>query len=593
MKVSGILALIMIGAASSAAISAGPAAAGGQDVGWDSTWSVAYQGRGGTFPAQTTARQIVHTSIGGTAARLRLSNVFNDQPLSLSDFHLARRASGASVVAATDRTVTFGGKTSVTIPVGGQAVSDPVSFVVTPESDVAVSFFVPTLAQNVDIHQSAFENQYLAAGDVSGAANLAVTQTFSSYFITSDVDVMNAAAAGSVVAFGASITDGFNTTFGTNRRYPNLLESRLLGSGRTVGVANEGIAGNNLLGPGSGPDALDRFDRDVLHRSGVRYVIFADDPINDLGSGREPTGAQLIAGLQQLISRAHAAGVTFICATLTPFEGYQTWTASREIAREEYDAIVRDANSGCDGVADFDAATHDPKQPARYLPEFDSGDHLHPNDAGMQSIANSIPLSLFGPAGIPPAVTTLTAAFNNVAVTDDSNTGLGNFDGGGASFSAQALATGGAAAGKTVTTGGVALTWPATAGTGRPDNAVATGQTITVPGSGRTLAFLFSADYGSVTGRGTINYTDGTSQAYTLTSPDWFVTSTADATVTVIAPYQNRVANARFNQPSAIFGASIALATGKTVASIRLPAAGTVPIQAGAPSMHIFTARIG
>lgn len=348
MRCIGMAALLLavaagpVGAAAGAeaAPAAGPKTTAAD--GWVSTWSTAYQGRGGTFPAQTTARQIVHTSIGGTAARLRLSNVFNDQPLTLGDFHLARRSSGASIVAATDRAVTFGGKTSVTIPAGGQAVSDPVSVPVPAQSDVAISFFVPTLAQNVDIHQTAFENQFLAAGDVSGATDLAVIQTYSSYFITSDLDVMNTAASGAAVAFGASITDGYNTTFGANRRYPNLLADRLLSSGRTVGVGNEGIAGNNLLGSGSGPDALDRFDRDVLQRSGVRYVIFADDPINDLGSGREPTGAQLIAGLQQLISRAHAAGVTFICATLTPFQGYQTWTVSREVARGQYNSFGGD-----------------------------------------------------------------------------------------------------------------------------------------------------------------------------------------------------------------------------------------------------------
>ena len=180
--------------------------------GWSSTWSVAYEGAGGAFPAQTTARQIVHTSIGGTAARVRLSNTFNSQPLTLTDFHLAQRASGPAIVAATDRPVTFAGHTSVTIPPGGQAVSDPVAFVVAPESDVAVSFFVPVLTQNVASHQFAFENQYLADGNVTAASNLAVRQTYSSYFIVSDLDVLNPAATGSVVALGASITEGHSTT---------------------------------------------------------------------------------------------------------------------------------------------------------------------------------------------------------------------------------------------------------------------------------------------------------------------------------------------------------------------------------------------
>jgi len=585
LAVAGMSALV-------AATTSGTVGAAAADDGWTSTWSVAYEGSGGTFPARTTARQIVHTSIAGTAARLRLSNVFNTQPLTVTDFHLARRTSGSSVDASTDRPVTFGGQTSVTIPAGGQAVSDPVAFAVRAESDVAVSFYVPVLTQNVSSHQFAFENQYLADGNVTGAANIATTMTYSSYFIVSDLDVLNSSATGSVVALGASITEGHSTTFGANRRYPNLLASRLNASGRTVGVANEGIAGNQLLGVGVGPSALDRFDRDVLGRSGVRSVIFADNPINDLGSGREPTGSQLIAGLTQLITRAHAAGIKFHCATLTPFGGHGSWSSSREVARGQYNAFVRGQGSGCDGVVDFDLATRDPAAPTQFRAEFDQGDHLHPNDAGMAAMAAAIPLTLFGPAGSAPQPTTLAAAYDNVAVSNDTNTTAGNFDGGGASFSGQALAAGGAVAGKTVTTNGVALPWPASAGTGKPDNAIASGQTITVPGSGNTLALLHTTSYGPVSATGTINYTDGTTQSYGLSSPDWFVTQSNEATVAVVAAYQNRTGNVRFDQPSAVFSTVLPLAAGKTVATVRLPVAGGAPAQPGLPTLHIFSAVV-
>lgn len=144
------------------------AAAAASADGWTGSWSVAYEGSGGDFPAQSTARQIVYTSIGGTVARLRLSNVFNNSPLTLNDFHIAQRSSGSSIVASTDRPVTFGGQTAVTIAAGGQVLSDPVSFPVAAESDVAVSFFVPQLTQNVSQKQSAFSDQYLANGDVAG-----------------------------------------------------------------------------------------------------------------------------------------------------------------------------------------------------------------------------------------------------------------------------------------------------------------------------------------------------------------------------------------------------------------------------------------
>ncbi|MGW3859217.1 SGNH/GDSL hydrolase family protein [Micromonospora arida] len=560
--------------------------------GWISTWSTAHHDPRGTYPAQTTVRQVVRTSIGGTAARLRLSNVFGDRPLTLTDFHLAERSSGASIMAPTDRMVTFGGRTSVTIPAGGEATSDLVSFAVRAESDVAISFFMPEPTQNVSSHDFAFQDNYLADGNVTGAADLTVRETLGRYIIVSDLDVLNAAATGSLVAFGASITEGHNSSGNANQRYTNLLASRLNASGRTVGVANEGVAGNHLLGVGIGPSALDRFDRDVLSRSGVRWVIFADNPINDLASGREPTGEQLITGLRQLIVRAHAAGVRFFCATLTPFEGNTHWRPAREVSRGQYNDFVRSAGSGCDAVVDFDRATHDPAEPTRFLPAYDAGDHLHPNDAGMAAMANAVPIDLLGPAVPPAAPTTLAEAFNNVAVTDDTNTGPGDFDGGGASFSAQALAAAGAAPGRSVTTGGVTLPWPATAGAGRPDNAIATGQSITVPGSGNILAFLYSASYGSASGSGTIHYTDGTTQTYQVFSPDWFQSVTTETTVAVVSAYQNRQGNVRYDAPGTVFSAHITLAPGKSVAAVRLPVAGGTPVQAGLPTLHIFAAVV-
>jgi hypothetical protein len=189
-----------------------------------------------------------------------------------------------------------------------------------------------------------------------------------------------------------------------------------------------------------------------------------------------------------------------------------------------------------------------------------------------------------------PVAHTLVEAFNNVGVTDDANTTAGNFDGGGATYSAQALAADGAAAGKALTVGGVALTWPRTAGTGRKDNAIAAGQSITVSGSGSRLAFLMAADYGAVSGSGQITYTDGTTQTYTLSSADWL---DADPTAVVVAAYQNRAGAERYDRRASVFGATVTLSAGKTVASVRLPAVGTVPAREGTTTLHIFAARIG
>ncbi|MFG1884542.1 GDSL-type esterase/lipase family protein [Micromonospora sp. NPDC049102] len=579
------------GAAASAGTTAPTATAAD---GWTGTWSTAYENAGGVFPAQTTTRQIVRTSIGGTQARLRLSNVFNTKALTLRDFHVARRSSGSSIVLSTDKAVTFGGQSSVTIPAGGEAVSDPVSFQVLAESDVAISFYAPTRAENVSSKQFAFSDQYMANGNVVGAQSLSVIQQFSSYFIVSDLEVINSAATGAVVTLGASITEGHSSSYNTNHRYPNLLAARLNASGRTVGVLNEGIAGNQLLGVGTGPSALDRFDRDVLGRSGVRSVIFADNPINDLANGA-PTGTQLINGLRQLIAKAHGAGVAFYCATLTPFEGHWSWTASDETARSAYNTFVRSSGSGCDAYVDFDAATHDPSAPTKFRSDMDSGDHLHPNDLGMEAMANSIPLTLFGAGAPVPTPLTLAQAVNNVAVSADADTNPADFDGGGASFSAEALATAKLARGGTVTLNGVKLTWPSSAGTGQLDNVIATGQTVTVSGSGNTLAFLFAAAHGQASGTGTITYTDGTTQAFTLTSPDWFVTATPAAPTTLVAAaaYQNRQGNTRYDGPSGVFGVTVPLASGKTVARVKLPAAGVAPVQAGTPTLHIFAAAVG
>jgi lysophospholipase L1-like esterase len=362
---------------------------------WTGTWAASPQTGSTTFNLQTL-RQIVHTSISGTSARIQLSNAFGTQPVTISDVHIAQRSSGSSITASTDRKITFSSAASTTIPAGGTAVSDTASFAVAASSDVAVSFYVPQSTGGATFHSTGEQTNYVAAGDVSGNATITATRTSNDYYLLANLDVQNSAAKGSVVALGASITDGVASAANTNHRYTNLLSNRLLAGGRTVGVLNQGISGNRLLVDGSGQSALNRFNRDVLSQPGVRWVIFADDPINDVGDNRPvPTTSQLTTALQQLISRAHQSGVRFLCATLTPFDGASYWTSAGETSREGYDTFVRSASSGCDGVVDIDTATHDPANPTRYLPAYDSGDHLHPNDAGMQAMANAVNLSLF------------------------------------------------------------------------------------------------------------------------------------------------------------------------------------------------------
>jgi lysophospholipase L1-like esterase len=390
---------------------------------WTGTWSASPESGGQSF-SQQTLRQIVHTSIGGTSAQVQVSNVFGTAPLQVADVHVALRSSGSTIVSGSDHTVTFGGQTSITIPAGGLAISDAVAMSVPALSDVAVSMYLPQSTGSSTYHQQGTATNYIASGDVSGNGTLSGAQTTNSYFFLSNLNVQNSAAQGAVVTFGASITDGYASTTDANERWPNDLAVRLANSGRTIGVLNQGISGNRLLVDGSGQSALNRFNRDVISQPGVKWVIFSDDPINDLGStSPPPTSAQLIAGVQQLISTAHQNGIKFLCSTLTPYQGAGYWTQQGETAREAYNAYVLGSGSGCDGVIDQAAATSNPSDPTMYLPAYDSGDHLHPNDAGYQAIANAVNLNLFGGGAEGP--------YGGTAATVPGTVQAANYDTGG------------------------------------------------------------------------------------------------------------------------------------------------------------------
>ncbi|MFI6078991.1 SGNH/GDSL hydrolase family protein [Actinoplanes sp. NPDC051343] len=363
---------------------------------WTGTWAVAPQSGGSSYSDQTL-REVLHTSIGGSAARIHISNLFGSAPLRVNDVHLAVSAGSGTIVSGSDHTVAFGGVSSVTVPAGKSAISDAISMTVAAESDLAVSFYLPAPTGAATYHQLAKQNNYVASGDDSADTTLPSPSTIQSYDFLTNVDVQNSAAQGSVVAFGASLTDGFASTDGANRRWPNDLANRLTAADRTVGVINEGISGNNLLtGVNENPSGVSRFSRDVLQQPGVRWVVISDDPINDLGNA-DPPAEQLIAGLQQIIGLAHAAGVQVVCSTLTPFKDAYYWSAAGENGREAVNSWIRGSNSGCDHILDQDMVTHDPSNIQRYLPAYDSGDHLHPNDAGYQAIADAVDIAgIFG-----------------------------------------------------------------------------------------------------------------------------------------------------------------------------------------------------
>lgn len=386
---------------------------------WIGTWSapmLSFQedaNPDGSFNviSQQTLRQSFRSSIGGTMVRIQLSNLFGQQSLTLSDVHFAKANSDSTTVAGTDRKLTFNGFTTVTIPAGQTIQSDPITYTVIPSTDYAVSMFLPSAidTQNISAHRQAWQNIFFAPGDVSGNTSIPSTGAMGSYFYLTAVDVVSTSATGAVVALGASITDGSNTTFDANRRWVNDLALRLQASGIQVGVLAAGLSGGHLLDDGDfgGPSAIHRFNRDVLSKAGVKWVISSDTAINDLSSqpnGSGPTAAQLIAGTQTIINEAHSAGIKFLCSTLTPNVGRPAdqWSTDAETARQQLNAFYKSTNSGCDAIIDQDTATHDPTMPLQYRPSFNSGDFLHPNDAGTQAIANAINLGLFTSDGLPP-----------------------------------------------------------------------------------------------------------------------------------------------------------------------------------------------
>jgi lysophospholipase L1-like esterase len=412
---------------------------------WVCTWGTGPAGPPLASQTQTfndqTLRLIVHTSIGGKSVRIRVSNTFGTTPLRIGEAHVALRQGGSTIVAGSDRPLTFSGNRSITIPPGAPVLSDPVDLDVPALSDLAISLHLPGSVQAATIHGSAFQTNYVSLpGNFTGAAAFPTDRTITSWPFLTEVDV-NAPGAASIVALGDSITDGANTTLDTNHRWPDLLALRLqtardaLGAaagkqagrqttalantpglvawGTGLGVVNRGIGGNRLLrDPGEQPlfgrAALERFDRDVIATAGVRYMVVLIG-INDIGhpgtgtipASEEPTVDELIAGYRQLIARAHAKGIAVYGATLTPFEGTVFpgyYSPEKEQIRQGVNNWIRSGDE-FDGVIDFDRAVRDPSHPTRMLPAYDSGDHLHPNDLGMQAMANAIPLQLFRSLG--------------------------------------------------------------------------------------------------------------------------------------------------------------------------------------------------
>jgi lysophospholipase L1-like esterase len=357
----------------------------------------------------TTVRQIFHLSLGGPALRVHVSNAFGTQPLHFTSVHIARPVSpsSAAIDPATDLPLTFSGGTDVTVPPGAEFVSDPLNVAVAALSDLAVTFHLDAPPDRQTSHPGSRATSYFVLGDLVAAANLPDAKHVDHWYQVSEIDVLAAPIAESIVALGDSITDGHGATTNGNDRWTDVLAQRLQASPatRNIGVSNQGIGGNHLLTDGLGPNALSRFDRDVLAPAGVRWVILFEG-VNDLGGlarNGEVTPAEhaalvkrVLSAYEQIVQRAHAHGLRVYGATITPYVGSDYYHPSplSEADRQFVNAWIRAAGH-FDAVIDFDSVVRDPQHPDHLLPAYDCGDHLHPSPAGYRAMGEAVPLTLF------------------------------------------------------------------------------------------------------------------------------------------------------------------------------------------------------
>lgn len=396
--VAVLAALVSLSAASSSAQSA-------PKPQWVGTWATAPMLAEDPIDVRmlsgVTLRQIAHISIGGAQVRIRFTNEFGLDPLTISDAHVALSAGGSSIQPGSDHAITFGGASTVNVPPGGSIFSDPVAFQVAPLANVAVTVYLPPQVMRAEtFHRMGGQDNFVAMGDVASAPELSQSSTIPVWYFFDGIDVTAAPGSYSIVTLGDSITDGWRSTPNANRRWPDVLAARLQADAnhKNVGVLNVGISGNRVLNQGTGPSALSRIDRDVLAQSGVRYVIVLES-INDIGHlGRTPlasdhvTAEQLEWGLKQIADAAHEHGIKSIGCTVIPY-GHDD-SEKGEQMREAVNHWIRTSGT-FDGVVDFDKITQDPANPTHLNANYDSGDHVHPNDAGYKVMGSSIDLSQF------------------------------------------------------------------------------------------------------------------------------------------------------------------------------------------------------
>lgn len=387
-------------------VALGTAHARASDINWAATWQASPE------PARApivtlnnqTVREVVRVSLGGSRFRVRLTNEFGETPLRIGSAHVGIATENSSIALGSDHALTFSnGSHEVVIPEHSYVLSDPVDLTVPSLGRIAVSIYVPGNERTITEQFFALQKAYIAAHDVTGSTVFEGATVITKRLLLSSVDVEASRRTHVIVALGDSITGGFGSTPDSDRRWTDRLAERLAAKKASATLVNAGIGGNRLLHDFIGPNVLSRFDRDVLSQSGVTHVVVLIG-INDFGmpGGRklpqeEVTLEQMVAGMRQLIARAHGHDIKIIGATLPPFgpiperPGYYSETSSAK--REALNQWIRTSRE-FDGIIDFDTALRDPKNPTKLLPAYDSGDHLNPNDDGYKAMADAVDLKM-------------------------------------------------------------------------------------------------------------------------------------------------------------------------------------------------------
>jgi lysophospholipase L1-like esterase len=397
---------------------------------WVSAWTTSPQGPfhsharrllgvGGT--ENVTVRQIVRVTLGGNKVRVRFTNRYGDGALEIDRAHVALSKTGAANVAGTDQTLFFNGNSSITIPAGETAISDPADLAVAPFDCLGITTYFPAAFSGTG-HVLALQTAYISPhGDYCSAETLPVASTITSSIALSTVEVLTTENSGAVLVFGDCTADGANTTVGTYHRWLDVLAERMIGSGRRLAVLNSGLVGNRLLHAGPPPygvfgdPGLRRFETDALPLGGVRYVIIAMGGADIIQPGciappcQEVGAQEVIAGLKCLIHRSLALDLKVLGATIGPFEGaappgfQNTYSLEKEARRQEVNQWIRHSGE-FDGILDFDAILKDPHRTTHLADEYDAGDHVHLNDVGHRVMGESIDLAMFQCALDPRSV---------------------------------------------------------------------------------------------------------------------------------------------------------------------------------------------